>query len=213
MFRIFNRIIKLFASFILIIILAGLVVSIFYPIGYKNSINKYSKEYKIDPYLVASIINVESKYNKDAISNKEARGLMQIGPKTGEWASEVLNIKNYDSSSLYIPDTNIRIGTWYLDQLNKEFDNKNELVLAAYNAGSGNVNKWLLDDRYSKDGKLINIPFKETDDYINRVKKNYKIYKLLYKSYMEKPDTIYSIYIDAIINIRNNIIKAIKSLG
>ncbi len=200
------------ASIIIFSIIIGLIVSVFYPIGYKNIINKYSKEYNVDPYLVVSIINVESKYNKDAISNKDARGLMQIGPQTGQWAAEFLKIDNYNESKLFDPEINIRIGIWYIDQLKKEFGDRTDLVLAAYNAGSGNVNKWLLDEKHSKDGRLTNIPFSETDDYLNKVKKNYRVYKLLYKSYMEKPDTIYSIYIDAIINIRSILIKTLKSL-
>lgn len=213
MFKILNRFVKLITSIIVFLIIIGLIVSVFYPIGYKNIINKYSKEFKVDPYLVVSIINVESKYNKDAVSNKDARGLMQIGPQTGQWGSEVLKIENYSKSLLFKPEINIRIGIWYIDQLKKEFGDNVDLVLAAYNAGSGNVNKWLSDNKYSNDGvSLTNIPFNETDEYLKRVKKNYKVYKLLYKSYMEKPDTIYSIYIDAIINIRNTIIKTLKSL-
>lgn len=212
MFKILNRLVKFIAFIIICSIIIGLAISVFYPIGYKNIINKYSEEYKVDPYLIVSIINVESKYNKDAMSNKDARGLMQIGPQTGQWAAEVLGIDNYNSASLFNPETNIRIGIWYINQLKKEFGDKIDLVLAAYNAGSGNVNKWLLDAKYSKDGRLTHIPFNETDDYLNKVKKNYRIYKLIYKSYMEKPDTIYSMYIDAIINIRSILIKTLRSL-
>ena len=54
-------------------------------------------------------------------------------------------------------------------------------MLAAYNAGSGNVSKWLADPRYSSDGKtLTEIPFGETKRYVNRVFNNYKIYDKLY---------------------------------
>ncbi|MBC8588856.1 lytic transglycosylase domain-containing protein [Tissierellaceae bacterium BX21] len=183
----------------------------FYPVGYKNIVNKYSKEYGVDPYLVLSMINVESKYNKDAVSNKNARGLMQIGPQTGLWAAESLKIDNYSESLLFEPEINILIGVWYIDQLKKEFGDRSDLVLAAYNAGSGNVNKWLSDDNYSKDGDLTNIPFNETDEYVTKVKKNHRVYKLLYKSYMAKPDTFSSIYIDGIINLRNILIKVLKS--
>ncbi len=62
--------------------------------SYKNSINTYSKEFGVDPYLVAAIINVESSYDKMALSNKEARGLMQISPSTGRWAAEDLEIED-----------------------------------------------------------------------------------------------------------------------
>ena len=56
-------------------------------------------------------------------------------------------------------------------------------MLAAYNAGSGNVSQWLKNNKYSIDGKSLNrIPFKETEKYLVKVKKNQEIYKKLYKN-------------------------------
>lgn len=187
----------------LIIITISILISALYPIGYKDYINKYSKEYSIDPFLIASIINVESKYNKNAISSKNARGLMQIGPSTGQWASEVIGIESYNADLLFDEETNIKIGIWYLNQLNKEFDNNLDLVLAAYNAGSGNVKKWLQDKKYSDSGDdLHTIPFKETNNYLKRVKWNHLVYSNVYKYYMLKGDNNSSLYVDLIINIK-----------
>jgi len=184
-----------------------------FPIGYKDFINKYSSEYNLDPFLVAAIINVESKYNKDVTSNKNARGLMQIGPQTGEWGASELDIQNYSHELLFHPETNIRIGTWYLSQLNKEFGYDLDLVLAAYNAGSGNVQKWLDNIEYSHDGaELTNIPFKETEEYLKKVNFNYNVYKSLYKYYMEKPDSINSLYIDVIIIIKGYVKQFLQSM-
>ncbi len=199
----------------LIIVIGSVIVSALYPVAYKDYINQYSKEYNIDPFLVASIIKVESSYNKLALSSKGARGLMQIGPSTGVWASEVLKIDPYNSDMLFNPAINIRMGTWYLSQLNKEFDNNLDLVLAAYNAGSGNVNKWLLDSEYSIEGKeLHTIPFKETENYLKKVKWNYAVYSRAYKYYMPKEDNNNSSYVDLIIWIKEflktNINKAPK---
>lgn len=200
--------------FILVLsILLGLAVSIIFPIGYKEYINKYSKEYDIDPFLVAAIIKVESNYNKDAASQKDARGLMQIGPQTGIWASEELSIEGYRPETLFEPKVNIRIGIWYLNILKKEFNNDINLVLAAYNAGSGNVNKWLSDKSYSSDGiNLDKIPFEETDEYLDKVKFNYQVYKKLYTHYMEKPDNMNNIYTDVIISLRTYFKNILKSL-
>lgn len=203
---------KLLISLIFLLALlttAILIFSTLYPIGYKDYINKYSKEYGIDPFLVAAIINVESKYNKNAVSPKEAKGLMQIGTQTGKWASEELEIESYREDMLFDPETNIKIGTWYINRLNKEFNGNLDLVLAAYNAGSGNVSKWLENKNYSKDNiNLHKIPFKETENYLKRVKTNYKIYKILYKHHMSKPDNMNSVYID-FINILRDYIKNI----
>ncbi len=154
-----------------------------YPINYREQIATYSKKYNIDPFLVAAIIRVESKYDINALSHKEARGLMQISPVTGKWGAGEIGILNYKEELLYDPEINIEIGCWYINKLNVQFNNNLELVLAAYNGGSGNVTKWLKDSNYSGDGKNLNhIPFKETELYLKKVLKAYDIYIKLYNS-------------------------------
>lgn len=211
--RIIKNLFKLVLYIIFVLLLVGFVISFIFPIGYKDYINKYSLKNDIDPFLVAALINVESKYNKEALSPKNARGLMQIGEQTGIWGSEVLGIQEFDEDALFNPEINISIGTWYLKQLKGEFNNSLGLVLAAYNAGSGNVNKWLQDKRYSNDGmELDQIPFKETEEYLQKVEINYNIYKLIYKDYLEKPDSMNIQYIDVIIKTRTFFSDLIKSL-
>lgn len=194
----------IFLFIIFLVISLGLtILTIKYPLAYRNIIVKYSKEYDIDPYLVASIINVESRYDKLALSSKEAKGLMQIGPQTGQWASEILEIDNYSEDDLFEVDLNIRIGSWYINRLFSEFDGNLDLVLAAYNAGSGNVNKWISNKDYSSDGiNLDKIPFKETEDYLVRVEKNYKVYSKVYKDYLFNWEDEDSFYINFLHNIR-----------
>ena len=132
-----------------------------YPLRYEKYIIKYSEEFSLDPYLVSAVIWAESRFVPNATSIKNARGLMQITPETGKWGAELLNIEGFEVDDLYDIDLNIRLGCWYLDKLNIQFDGNIELVLAAYNGGSGNVSRWLKDTRYSKDGKtLYYIPFK-----------------------------------------------------
>lgn len=153
-----------------------------YPLKYKESIIKYSTQYNLDPHLVMAVIWVESKYEPKATSRKDARGLMQIIPPTGQWIAKEIGLETYSDDLLYEPDINIRMGCWYLSYLLKVFEEDIELALAAYNGGMGNVRKWLNDSRYSKDGlKLDFIPFKETSQYINKVAKAYEQYKKLYK--------------------------------
>ena len=99
----------------------------------------------------------------------------------------------------------------------QEFDNNLDLVLAAYNAGSGNVSKWLQNREYSDDGSSLDrIPFEETENYLKKVNANYKVYRLIYSTYLEKPDSFNSIYIDVIIYIRtflNDLMRSIKAGG
>lgn len=159
------------------------VLKVIYPIHYREIINQYAEEYNIDPYLVAAIIRTESKFYEKAKSSKDARGLMQVSPITGNWAAKELMIENYDQEMLYIPDTNVKIGCWYLHKLNGEFDGNLQLILAAYNGGSGNVNKWLNNPKYSDDGNYLKeIPFNETKEYVKKVIRTHKIYKTIYET-------------------------------
>lgn len=152
------------------------IKKLIYPKKYSIYVEKYSKEYDLDENLVYSVIKAESKFDKDAISRKGAKGLMQISDITRDWAIEELDLGDID---IFDPETNIRIGCWYLRKLFKQFGEL-DLVIAAYNGGSGNVRQWLGNEEYSKDGKLFNIPFPETSNYVVKVNKNYEKYKMLY---------------------------------
>ena len=172
-----------------IIILGAIVFGINYsvktylfPFKHEESIKKYSEEYDLDPYLVLSVIKAESKFKSDAESHKGAMGLMQITGDTGKWIAEQMELSDYSEDKLYNEDYNIKMGCWYLDNLRDEFGDK-DLFIAAYNAGRGNVNKWLDNSQYSKDGKKLDyIPYKETKKYVDRVDTYYKIYKFLYEN-------------------------------
>lgn len=168
--------------FIIVIILGArkVIYNFIYPYKYDEIVEKYSKEYNLDPLFVLSVIKAESNFDSDARSHKDAQGLMQITDHTAKWAAEKMQIEDYNKEMLNNPDFNIRMGCWYLDNLREEFGDWN-LVLAAYNGGRGNVNKWLQDNEYSKNGKDLHyIPFKETDKYVKKVNTNYEIYKFLY---------------------------------
>lgn len=157
------------------------IIKTIYPLNYQEHILTYSKEYNLDPNLVAAVIKAESDFDKDALSHRGAYGLMQIMPDTADWIAAQSGMKEITYDALYTPEINIKMGCWYLDNLSKEFNGDINLILAAYNGGRGNVQKWLNDEEYSKDGKNLHlIPFKETDGYVKKVNKNYKIYKRLY---------------------------------
>ena len=101
---------------------------------------------------------------------------------TGEWAAKEIGINYFIPSMLFDPELNIKMGCWYLKNLENEFNENLDLILAAYNGGSGNVNKWLSDEEYSQDGENLDyIPFPETKKYVDKVKANYNIYKYLYE--------------------------------
>ena len=148
------------------------------PKEYRDLIFRYSLEYDLDPYLVQAVIRTESNFDPRARSNADAVGLMQITQETLNWATmrEGKN-QTFNEEDLYEPEINVRYGCLILSLLSQEFKDSNT-VLAAYNAGRGNVLKWLKDSRYSTDGKVLRkTPFEETNQYIKRVKKHYNHYK------------------------------------
>ncbi len=159
------------------LLLRGVVIYKLYPLEYKEEIKQYSEQYALDPYFVSAVICAESGFDKTAVSKKGAMGLMQIMPDTGAWAAEKIGISEYSADSLLEPDTNIRIGCWYFSYLSEMFGGDEDKMIAAYNAGPNNVLEW------AGDGKLTDIPFKQTKDYLAKVKRNKQIYKGLYNEF------------------------------
>lgn len=162
------------------VLLADSAVRTLYPLKYSELVQKYSEQYDLDPYLVFAIIKAESSFRHTAVSRKNARGLMQITEGTGKWSADSIGLKDYTADMLFDPETNINIGCWYLARLYYEFGDT-DLVLAAYNAGSGNVSRWLKNKELSPSGETLDkIPFRETEKYLKKVRNNYLIYKKLY---------------------------------
>ncbi len=151
---------------------------LFLRIDYQPIINRYAKEYDLEPALVCAVIKTESNFDPDAKSDKDAHGLMQITEPTLNWAIFRENQNaDYTVKDLYDPDTNIKYGCLILSLLINEFEDR-DTALAAYNAGRGNTIKWLKDRRYSDDGIHIkDTPYQETDEYIKRVNKYYLQYQ------------------------------------
>ncbi|ERI08624.1 transglycosylase SLT domain protein [Aneurinibacillus aneurinilyticus ATCC 12856] len=140
-----------------------------YPIYYKEEIRKSSKQYNVDPYLIMAIIQIESKFDKHRISKKGAIGLMQMMPTTAEWAIQKTKISPMATEYLDEPDTNILLGTWYISFLHEMFNDNPYAVIAAYNAGPGNVKKWMQQGTWDgTEEHLSRIPFGETRHYVQR---------------------------------------------
>ena len=160
---------------IFLMFLIGCFHGYFYPLKYEDEIAFYSLEYDINPTLVASVINVESGFNKDRVSSKGAMGLMQLMPKTAQWVATKLG-ESFEKDDLFDPKINIKYGAYYLSYLINYFSDEN-LAICAYNAGMGNVNEWLGSENFYVNRKISTIPFKETQNYYNKVLKNKRYYK------------------------------------
>jgi len=154
---------------------------VFYPFPYKAIIFAEAARNNIDPFLVAAIIKTESNFASEAESKMGARGIMQIMPETGRWAAEKMNLRDFHPDDLYETETNIKIGCWYLNNLNQEFKGNKVLVVAAYNGGRGNVREWLEKQQWTGEHATVDqIPFQETRQYVRKVMKNYSRYRYLY---------------------------------
>ena len=156
---------KLFKTLISVLVIVGIVMAVpyitdcFFPETYERQVRQCSEEYGVPKNLIMAIIKAESNFRKEALSQKGAKGLMQVMDETGEWCAEKIGISSPD---LFDVETNIRIGTFYVSYLLEKYGGNEKTAVAAYNAGQGNVSKWLEDKDYSSNGTdLSKIPFEE----------------------------------------------------
>lgn len=151
-----------------------------YPTKYEEYVYKYSEELNIDPLLTFAIIKTESNFDANIESKSGAIGLMQLMDKTAQEQAEKLKIE-YTKEMLYDPEVNLELGLNYFNMLLDYYNQNYVLAFTAYNAGLGNVQKWIKEGTIKKDGSDIeNIPFKETNMYVRKIIRNYEIYKELY---------------------------------
>ena len=150
------------------------------PDEYLSTVRECSDKYEIPIELLCAVINAESSFEPSAVSHANAYGIMQITEETFNWLQYRMGIEgSYTKDKLFDYKTNIEFGSYFLYLLYEEFGNW-DTALAAYNAGRGNVIKWLSDPTVSQNGKLTNIPFEETRDYIKKINDSQAIYKKLY---------------------------------
>lgn len=149
---------------------------------YQQDIITYSQKNNIDPFLVAAIIKNESNFKHKAVSGVGAVGLMQIMPETGRWIAEQMGLADYKDSDLYLTKTNIRMGCWYVGELDHEFKQNMTLVMIAYNAGRGQTREWMQENGWTYDFNDVQaIPYADTREYVAKVLHDRDKYYLLYK--------------------------------
>ena len=152
-----------------------------YPTKYNEYVEKYSKENNVDKYMIYAIIKAESNFKSDVKSNSNAIGLMQLLENTAVEMSNSIKQDEITEKSLYDPEMNIKLGISYYSYLLKHYKGNNILALTAYNAGMGNVDNWIKKGVIKSDGSDIeNIPYKETNNYVRKILRDYKLYVKLY---------------------------------
>ena len=160
------------------------ILSLLYPRKYSETVKKYSTEFNVDPNLVYAVIKAESNFNESATSSKGAKGLMQLMDSTAKDIAKKANLnltQEEISNRLLDVELNICIGTKYLQTLQEKYQNI-ELALTAYNAGIGTVDNWIEKGILKRDGSNIeNVPYKETNNYVRKIMRDYKIYSCIDK--------------------------------
>ncbi|WP_148243689.1 murein transglycosylase [Enterobacter asburiae] len=162
-----------------------------FPLAYKDLFDRYTSGKDIPQSYAMAIARQESAWNPKVRSPVGASGLMQIMPGTATHTVKMFNIPGYSSpSQLLDPDTNINIGTSYLQYVYQQFGNNRIFSSAAYNAGPGRVRTWLGNSAGRIDAVAFveSIPFSETRGYV----KNVLAYDAYYRYFMGQKDTLMS---------------------
>jgi soluble lytic murein transglycosylase len=144
-----------------------------YPLEYEEIIRQVSAEHDLEPTFVAAVVYTESRFRPDARSHRGAYGLMQLLPQTASFIQERADIEG----DWRVPETNLRIGAWYLGYLEDRYMGDERLMLAAYNSGESRVDSWISDEGFDV-GE--DIPFQETREYVDNVLEARQTYEELY---------------------------------
>jgi len=187
-----RKIVRFFLAGVLLAAIAGAVIAAvhstmpgwyarwWYPLEHAELIAAYSRSNGLDPALVAAVIYTESSFDNDTTSRAGAAGLMQVLPSTAYWIAGKRG-ENITAGDLRDPERNIDFGCWYLRYLIDRYQDQ-RLALAAYNGGAENVDQWLATARST--GRdfdyVLDIPYRETRDYITGVEQVAEIYRRAY---------------------------------
>ena len=152
-----------------------------FPRPYWGDLKRFSTANSLDPYLVASLIRQESEFNPNAVSVKNALGLMQLLPKVGKGVAKEEKIRRFNPNELFTPTVNLELGTKYFRSMVDEFGGGFEYALAAYNAGDYRVRDWQGDGKYRDIQEFVeSIPFTQTREYVQAIMRNANVYRQLY---------------------------------
>jgi soluble lytic murein transglycosylase len=140
------------------------------PLRHEDIIRQQAAEKDLDPALIAAVIYAESRFRDGQRSAAGAEGLMQITPATAHEIARKSGGTEFQTGDLATAQVNISYGAWYLRYLMGRYAGNRTFALAAYNAGEGNVDRWIDRARQrSADLTIAAIPFSETRTYVQRV--------------------------------------------
>lgn len=151
-----------------------------FPLPYRTSLEEYSKESDVDPFLLAGLIRQESEFDARVVSRAGARGLTQIKPSTGGDIAKHFKVP-FSAAKLFQPETNLRFGAYYLKLMTTTLNGNEFAALAAYNAGLSRAQQWLKWGDFREPAEFIEtIPLTETRGYVQAVMRNAATYRAVY---------------------------------
>jgi peptidoglycan lytic transglycosylase len=157
------------------------LVELIYPAPYRDSFDRYAPALGVDPRLVLSLARQESRFNPSVKSGASARGLLQFIPETAQKLAAEEGMKDFELDDVYTPEVAVRLAVRYVADLLKLFPDNPHAVLAAYNTGELNVERWITRARSSDVDRLVTeIAIPETKDYVAKVMNSYRAYLQLY---------------------------------
>ncbi len=149
-----------------------------FPLAHYDLVKKYSNKYDIDKHFIYAVIRQESTFRKAVKSHAGALGLMQVIPSTARKMARKHKIKLRHMKQMYVPKTNVHIGTAYLKHLAKQFNGHPMLMAAAYNAGPNQVRYWLRNHpKHQSDIWIETLPWHETRNYLKNIVSFYAVYQ------------------------------------
>lgn len=156
------------------------VVRLIFPWPNRELVEREAARFDLDPILVASLIRQESAFDARIVSQAGASGLMQLMPSTARGVARELGVE-WSADLLVVADANVHVGTAHLASLMEKYDGDVIASLAAYNAGSTPVGRWLKFPEAADPVQFVErIPYRETRGYVKSVLRNRHLYAALY---------------------------------
>jgi soluble lytic murein transglycosylase-like protein len=156
-----------------------------YPVYFTKEIAAEVKAHPLDPYIVQSLMREESYFNELAISSSRAMGLMQLLPSTAREVAGWNGNHRFQSTDLFIPEVNVRLGTHYLYHLHQLFQGSSMPAVGGYNGGPNAMKRWIAASNglFVQDPDMFveSIPYAESKNYIKKVFGSYWNYQKLYQ--------------------------------
>jgi soluble lytic murein transglycosylase len=152
-----------------------------FPMPFRAALEKYCRERRLDPFLIAALVRQESEFDPQAVSRAKAYGLSQVLPSTGRQLARKVGLRRFSASMLFQPAVNLNLGTYMFRSLVDQYGGRLEPALAAYNAGKSRSDAWLNWGAFREPPEFIEtIPFTETRNYVQIVLRNAELYRRLY---------------------------------